>query len=233
MIYVMSDIHGEYEKYMNMLSKIHFSDSDTLYVLGDVADRGPNPMKVLNDMSMRANVFPLIGNHDIMAYNLLNRLSTEITSENYDNYLDKDMMISFLEWQRDGGQSTLDDFKKLSAEDREYILEYLEEFSLYQTITVNEKNFILVHAGLGNFEKDKAMDDYSLEELAFTKLDFKRNYFDDDSIYIVTGHTPTFSLCGKPDIYHHQNNICIDCGACFKGGRLACLCLDTFEEFYV
>lgn len=25
----------------------------------------------------------------------------------------------------------------------------------------------------------------------------------------------------------------IDCGACFNGGKLACLCLDTLEEFYV
>ena len=233
MIYVMSDIHGEYEKYMQMLSKIHFSDSDTLYVLGDVVDRGFNSMKVLNDMSMRANVYPLIGNHDIMAYDLLKKLSAEMTSENFDTRLDKDLMASMLEWQNDGGQATIDDFRKLSAEEREYILEYLEEFALYETIELNDKTYILVHAGLGNFDKKKDLEDYSLEELAFTELDYERNYFDDDSIFIVAGHTPTLSLSGKPDIYRKNHNICIDCGACFDGGRLACLCLDTLEEFYV
>ena len=44
--FVLSDIHGEYNKFINMLDKIHFSDKDTLYVLGDVLDRGPEPIKV-------------------------------------------------------------------------------------------------------------------------------------------------------------------------------------------
>ena len=34
MIYVMSDIHGMYEKYEKMLKQIDFSEKDTLYVLG-------------------------------------------------------------------------------------------------------------------------------------------------------------------------------------------------------
>ena len=49
MIYVMSDIHGCYEKYLKMLNKIKFSSDDTLYILGDVVDRGPEGMKALLD----------------------------------------------------------------------------------------------------------------------------------------------------------------------------------------
>ena len=59
MIYVMSDVHGEYEKYRRMLEKIRFSDEDTLYILGDVVDRGPEPVKLLQDMAVRENVFPI------------------------------------------------------------------------------------------------------------------------------------------------------------------------------
>lgn len=40
MIYVMSAIHGCYEKYRRMLDAIYFSEKDTLYILGDVRDRG-------------------------------------------------------------------------------------------------------------------------------------------------------------------------------------------------
>ena len=40
MTYVMSDIHGCYEKYRAMLENIEFAADDTLYVLGDVLDRG-------------------------------------------------------------------------------------------------------------------------------------------------------------------------------------------------
>lgn len=43
-IYVISDIHGEYDLFMKMLEKIKFQDTDTLYILGDILDRGPNPI---------------------------------------------------------------------------------------------------------------------------------------------------------------------------------------------
>ncbi len=46
MKYVISDIHGCYREYLALLDKIHFSADDWLYVLGDAADRGPEPIKV-------------------------------------------------------------------------------------------------------------------------------------------------------------------------------------------
>lgn len=64
MAYVMSDIHGMYDKYKAMLEKISFSDKDALYILGDVVDRGENPVDVLLDMMSRPNVYPIMGNHD-------------------------------------------------------------------------------------------------------------------------------------------------------------------------
>lgn len=46
MIYVMSDLHGMYSSYLKMLRKIHFCDADMLYILGDVIDRGPQPIQI-------------------------------------------------------------------------------------------------------------------------------------------------------------------------------------------
>ena len=40
MIYVISDLHGCYEEYIKMLELINFNGNDTLYVLGDICDRG-------------------------------------------------------------------------------------------------------------------------------------------------------------------------------------------------
>ena len=34
MIYVISDIHSYYDRYMKILEKINFSQKDTLYILG-------------------------------------------------------------------------------------------------------------------------------------------------------------------------------------------------------
>ena len=53
MIYVMSDLHGCYDKYMQMLEKIKFNNEDTLYVLGDIVDRGDDGIKILLDMMKR------------------------------------------------------------------------------------------------------------------------------------------------------------------------------------
>lgn len=45
--YVISDIHGMYNKFIELLNKIKLKDTDTLYILGDVLDRGPDPIKTL------------------------------------------------------------------------------------------------------------------------------------------------------------------------------------------
>lgn len=232
MTYVMSDIHGEYEKYLEMLKLIKFSDEDELFVLGDVLDRGPEPIKLIQDLLLRPNVFPLMGNHDLLALDILTKLSVEITENNYDTHLTKDTMRELADWIADGGDITLTQFRALDKHQRQDILDYLSEFSLCEAIDIGEKSFIMSHAGLGNFRKDKKLSKYTEEELLFGRNDPDVQYFDNPNIYLVWGHTPTRVICGEDKIYKSHNNILIDCGACF-GGKLACLCLDTMEEFYV
>lgn len=233
MIYAISDIHGAYDKYIKMLEKIKFNDDDTLYVIGDVIDRGKDSIKILQDMMNRANVFPILGNHEIMALSVLKDLMVEVTDKNAESYLTEELMQSYIDWTFNGGNATIQEFKKLSKEEKWDIIDYLEEFTPYETIDINDKTFILVHAGLNNFSKNKPLNSYSLYELTFIRPDYEVQYFDDPNIYIICGHTPTPLINGKTEIYHSHNNICIDCGATFKTGKLACLCLDTMEEFYV
>jgi len=230
--YVMSDIHGAYSAYQKMLKKIKFSDDDTLYILGDVIDRGKDGLKILNDMMFRVNVFPILGNHEYMAINCLRFLNQEITDESISN-IPEDFITGLFEWQNVGGQTTIDEFHKLSPEERADILEYIEEFDLYDEITVNNKDYILVHAGLSNFSSDKDLEDYALHELIFETPDYNTQYFSDK--YLVTGHLPTRNIeenFGIDKIYRANNHIAIDCG-CGFGGKLGCICLDTDEEFYV
>lgn len=230
--YVMSDIHGEYEKYREMLEKIDLKGDDTLYILGDVVDRGARPMDVLLDMMKRPNVYPLMGNHDLLAQDILKKLNVETADENYANRLDADDMNELIDWLRDGGQSTLTQFRALTSEQKADVLDYIGEFSLCEAVEIGEKVFVLVHAGLGNFRKGKKLRDYTLQELLMDRHDPEKEYFDDEDIYVVTGHTPTQIYTGRAEIYQSNHNICIDCGACM-GGKLACLCLDTMEEYYV
>ena len=233
MIYVMSDIHGEYQKYLKMLDLIQFSEEDSLFILGDIVDRGKDPVPVLKDMMTRSNIFPIMGNHDFVALYLLSLLSTNITGETVDSTLQEDDIQDILAWIDDGGDTTIAQFQKIQPEERQELLDYIAEFPLYETININQKTFILVHAGLGNFRKDKKLSEYTTDELLCTREDPDRRFFEDEDIYIITGHTPTPLISGKPEIYHSAHNIYIDCGACFDSGRLACLCLDTMQEFYI
>ena len=49
-IYVTSDIHGHHQKYKKIFDALPLREEDTLFVLGDVVDRGPEPMHILLDM---------------------------------------------------------------------------------------------------------------------------------------------------------------------------------------
>ena len=232
MVYVMSDIHGEYDKYVSMLERIGFSQEDTLFVLGDAIDRGPQPVKVLMDMAARENVYLIRGNHEAIASYILSRLNVEITQENAQSQIDEQLMRAILDWQQDGGSVTMKKFRELSMDERFDLLDYMDDAPLYDVVDAGGRTFILVHSGLGNFAPGKRLSQYSFDELACMRPDYEAQLYADDSIYIVCGHTPTLAVTGRAEIYHSHHNILIDCGAAF-GGKLACLCLDTMEEYYV
>lgn len=231
MTYCISDIHGGYNQYMNLLSQINLTAQDTLYVLGDVVDRGPRPMEVLLDMMARPNVIPLLGNHEFMALRCLRFLTTEVTDESVDA-LDAGFLSGYASWWRQGGEATAEGFRKLPLWQREEVMEYLGEFRLYEELSVNGQHYVLAHAGLGHFAPDKPLDDYTLDELIWDRPNYGQTYFPDR--YLVTGHTPTRNIPSNPNpgrIYRANNHIAIDCGCAF-GGPLGAICLDTGEEFY-
>lgn len=228
--YVVSDLHGNYEGFMRILDKINLSDQDILYVNGDVLDRGKDGIKILQYMMLQPNIYPILGNHEYMACACLKFLMQEIMEESIAG-LDSGMVEGLLEWQNIGGQQTMDEFHKLSQEERRDVIDYLEEFSLFEEIQVKGKTFVLVHAGLANFERNRDLEDYGLHELIFKSPDYDEVYFSDK--ILVTGHLPTRSIEGaKPDfIFRKNNHIALDCGSgC--GGQIGCICLDTMEEFY-
>lgn len=223
MIYVMSDIHGCYKEYIKMLELINFNDSDILYIIGDICDRGNNPMDILLHMMNHENIIPIYGNHDIEAYPFL-----VLEYNNQMNYYDR----KFLWWLSQGGNTTLADFQKLSQKNQRKVLSYLEEFKYYEELTVNNTNYILVHGGLKDFDPNESLDEYDLYDLVWERPDYDKIYFEDK--YIISGHTPTIHIDRemKGKIMNRNHHIVIDCG-CVFGYGLGCLCLDTMEEYYI
>lgn len=226
MIYVMSDIHGCYDKYVRMIDKISFSKEDILYILGDVVDRGENGIKVLLDISKKENVILLRGNHDEQARMLLSNIHL-LEDEN----CPKELVEMFGLWLSDGGETTLKEFLELSEEERTIVLEILNNSLIYKEITVNGSDFLLAHT-VPEVDIICDYEDWDMQEYLWGEQDYEDIYFDDK--YIVTGHTPTgyIDVNSKGKIWQGNNNIAIDCGAVF-GNALGCMCLDSFEEFYV
>ncbi len=228
----MSDIHGEYDKFMEILEMIDFSDDDTLYILGDILDRGPHPIKTLLKVMEMPNVFTLLGNHELMALDCLDFLQTELTDASLD-LLTYETMDNLYLWELNGCKSTLDEFRSIDNEQREAVIDFLKDLYTYVELEVNGNDYLLVHAGLGNFSPGKKMDEYTVHELVWERGDYGKRYFKDKTV--ICGHTPTLIIEGnkKPGyIYYRSGNIVLDCGACFEGGRLSCLRLDDGKEYY-
>lgn len=57
MHYCMSDIHGEYDRFIEMLKLIQFAEDDYLFVIGDTIDRFRDGVRVLRHIMAEPNMF--------------------------------------------------------------------------------------------------------------------------------------------------------------------------------
>ena len=230
--YVISDIHGEYDMFLDLLGKLSLNYKDTLYILGDILDRGPHPIKTLRKLMVMPNVICIAGNHEIMALECLELLVNDITEESIAE-LDKEAIGNLMAWIQNGSSTTIEEFRKLDRDEQMEVIDFIKDFLIYEEINVCGKDYLLVHAGLGNFDPGKDIEDYSLKELVWDRAEYDIQYYPEK--YVVTGHTPTQMIEGnqRPGfIYRNKGHIAIDCGAVRPDGRLAAICLDTGEEFY-
>lgn len=216
MIYVISDIHGHYDQFITMLELIDLKDDDSLFILGDVIDRGPASIKLLQYIMSKPNIKMILGNHEEMMLLALGGSYDAISC-----------------WLSNGGQSTLDQFKILSNEERFEIVEFLNALPLYYCL----EKFLLLHAGTFGALKKENLDMQSREDLLWSRGTFFNNQGCSDMITIF-GHTPTHYIPSgilgeiwQDPIY--KDKIGIDCGVQYPNGHLGCLCLNTFDEYYV
>ena len=223
--YVMSDIHGEADRFHAMLEKIHFGAEDTLYILGDVIDRGPDGIPLLLEIMAAPNMVMLLGNHEYMML----------------DYLKPDPdPIAIRRWNRNGNRPTLDAYLKLEARDRQAILDYLKSLPTHLEVEVNGQRFYLVHGFPGANVHDEV---------------WHRPEMDTPNpipgYQVIIGHTPVLSLI-KPEeekvryamelerrgehlhICHAEGFIDIDCGCghTYPIKALACIRLEDVVEYY-
>lgn len=215
--YICSDIHGMYDKFLNMLKIIKFSKHDKLYILGDAIDRGPESIKTILHIMEAENIYLIIGNHELA---MLDYYRGNWIHESWADH----------EWFTFGGKTTIKEIRSISPNIKNKILDYIE--SLPDHIVLD--NFILVHGGFRIDNKEATLEEALLNSTTEEKV-WNRDFFENDKKIIdyttILGHTPTISF-GESNIINKNNKILIDCG-CYWGGKLACLRLDDMKEFYI
>lgn len=233
MTYVISDLHGyDFEKFKKLLNKAQFSDDDFLYILGDVIDRnGDGGVDMLCWLLTQPNIELILGNHEAMLL-ACEFIFDEITDESI-NDIHNDNIGVLSDYMFNGGNITLKSLAKLNKTSPETvadILDYLHEAPLYEAVSTDNNDFILVHSGLGNFTPDKKLSQYTDDELLWTRPKLDDKYFDD--IITVFGHTPTvyYGKEYKGKIVKTDSWINIDAGAA-SGLEPILLRLDDFQEF--
>lgn len=228
MTYVVSNLHGCLEEYRTLLQTIGFrNDKDVLYVLGDIVDYGPESMELINDMSLRLNVYPIAGEHDYTAAKMLIGYEKMCKTGAHD----ADFVDEMTAWIQDGGQPTMEAYRKLDKDAQEGIIDYLTDMPLYEEVTVGGREYLLLHQGIYDFTPNLELDELEPTDFFSEALDPTEKYFDDKTI--IVGHTPTTEDNGGAGrIFYGNGTIFIDCGLA-RGGRLGCLRLEDGKEFYV
>lgn len=229
MIYVISDLHGyTFDKFLDLLDRANFSKDDYLFILGDVIDRGMYGTEYLKWLLYQENVELLLGNHEAMLLSC-RFLFEEVNEENLQN-LNSDSLNLLANWKDNGAKWTIEGFYEMNQDDRISIIEYLYDAPLYEFVSVNGKEILLTHSGLGGFKEDKKISAYSADELLWNRPELSDRYF--DNIITVFGHSPTFIYgeehSGK--IIKTDTWINIDAGAGY-GYSPVLLRLDDMKEF--
>jgi serine/threonine protein phosphatase 1 len=230
-ILVISDIHGELEKFEKLLVQANYNpELDQLILLGDYVDRGPNAKGVIEKvMSLKKFGARLLkGNHEDM---MIKALTTDV-ERSWDHWV-----------KRCGGDKTLfsygysekeievikENFQKplLESEELKKHLEFVQNLENY----IETDDYIFVHAGVHPTTPISETDPYIL---VWIRDEFHKGYNGDKTV--IFGHTET-NLLHEDEANHHvffgSNRIIgIDGGAVY-GGQMNCLELPSKKVFSV
>ena len=229
MTYFVSDIHGEYDLFLNLLDKIRFSECDTMYVLGDIIDKGSNSIKLVDFIRRQPNMRAILGNHEYVFLKYYYGLLRSVKTENDVDEVFRKLQNYFPEEK-----------EKISWE----AVEFIENLPFY----IEDDDFICVHAGVETDENGIILPIKSqIPEVMVYSRNFKEKsfYLSSKNKTVLFGHTPCsyendsgeFIKTPKlgtatPQRLADYAKIQLDCGV-FLTGIIGALRLEDMQEFYV
>ena len=229
MIYVCSDIHGRYDKYLKVFDIV--TPDDTLYILGDVIDRSPDGIIILQDIQKHNNIEFFCGNHEFMMY-LAMFDSNKIVNEYY-----KGIWI----YAANGGYSTYCALNSLSENEKLKIKNMILSSTVFRRITIKNTRYYLSHAGVNlrynsyDYMRFKDVDKTVLESLLWDScLAYNTPISNNETI--IVGHRYVQHYHNSNKAYRLGNIIDIDGGLAIRDdsiSNLILLRLDDNTEFYL
>lgn len=218
MHYVLGDIHGMEDRFESVMEQIQLREEDLLFVLGDVIDRGPGGISLLQRIMSMPNAHMLLGNHEYMMLQAVEHPSADTIGL----------------WYRNRGAVTHNSFKRLRKEQRFQLLDFLHTLPLEFSLTVEGKRYLLVHGVPASwYQPTDRWYDCAAEFAVWERLE--PGQWQDRNRTLIFGHTPTayYQRQLPMELWYGGNMIGIDCGAPYgEEGRLACLRLEDGAVFY-
>ncbi|WP_419890376.1 metallophosphoesterase family protein [Paenibacillus xylanexedens] len=216
---VISDIHGCYLEFIELLEMVEYrSSKDRLLLLGDYVSRGPESHKVVElvmHLVQEQGAIALQGNHD---HRFVRVIEDQASEKELARFFEK------------GGRETLQSYcPTVLSKDIDHLKEIrdviMQKSSSHIYFLKNlpclyvDNNYIYVHAGLNPLFT--SLSDQKVHDLLYIKEEFYRHKNPMEKV-VVFGHTVTKDIQGSCDIWLGGDKIGID-GGCSFGGQLNCL----------
>lgn len=237
--FCISDIHGHYEEMIDALDKASFDSSNKnhmLVVIGDMVDRGPNCVEVLEYiyyLHTQGKAIVLLGNHDKFLL----------------DFLIEDYSRTPFNFAKNGHEETIkqllnrerideDDFKEATIEINDkypYLKGFLEDMKLFYEIS----DYVLVHGGVDASKEEWRND--TTRTYIWTRM-YNQPRLKDKTL--VVGHTPAYYVRASKEgidakvveknnieykeyyeILFEENLIHID-GGVYSGGKINVLIIE-------
>jgi serine/threonine protein phosphatase 1 len=200
-LFAIGDVHGHLDRLSRLLERLALQSDDTLVMLGDVVNRGPDTKGVIDrliEVRKQCKLVCVMGNHEeAMLDGRRNRYALS-------------------QWEEMGGFETLmsygSDGRLKDIPDHHW--DFLDSFVSYH----ESDDFIFVHA---NYDPHLTMSDQSALVLRWTSFDEANQKPHVSGKTAVCGHTPG-------PVRDLGFAICIDTG-CGMGGPLSAIRLPERE----
>lgn len=229
----VGDIHGRFGLLQEALEKASFDrNSDTLYSVGDLADRGEESLATLRFLHDLPSFRPVLGNHDA--------------------WLEQWLVTGRADWlwlEYNGGRRTVEDFRHsgVSEEEKKALGAWLSTFPLVRI----EEDIIIAHAGLPEDMDEGELAEFSrkqrkspvndhlghVEEWLLWDRTMLENakkgrvecaFRTEKTVFI--GHTQQWKT-GKPYINQDFHLVCLDTGAGSGRGPVTVMDIDSGEVY--